>query len=822
MVNRTVKFFFYIEKTKIYVIMKLIKRALVQAYFYKFLYWRFFSSKGSEEVEKIVYDAQIWDLHVHTPYKYDKSANSYNNDSNQIFVKKIIDIINKTDNKLKMISFTDHNYFNKEVYKLFKEFIQNNEIQIIPGIEIDLKLSNNDVKTKHILFYFPENSDYDELSKLLNDVVELKTKEMLFDDFITILFENNIKFAISPHAFKQRERGIETNWNDDDSDKNHQRIKMYSTNFFVFWEADKGSVPYAKEFIKKYYEDGEEAVTNFSDSHDYITFEEYLNNPTQYFYALNNFNGILMASSEKDRIVSKVKKRLTDQKIKEIIINGQNILLSDKLNVIIGGRGKGKSILLDKIGYYFECNSGLRSDLKNGRGKFLDKFDIEVLNFNGNKINKDFKVKYLNQSYIDTLFIDESSKKIETYFKEEFNAINIENIEISFNNLKKELLLIDNVKTCDNNVYGINQKLIRNIKQTFISSDKNNKIELLDLMVEDGDEIITYNKYFELKIPSKIINDEIQTNIYNLTCSILKSIFNYNYNNIEKYMLENISCDVLKESNEKLDSALKEKNNIITLIKEKLLYEYEQRIVAIRIINKLYDFSQEKAKLKIEYNEYCGENKNKFYFVKYNNVEHPIEFARRILIDAINGKIVQKKESLENADLFKYLICDESVFNVSYTKTSILEILQNLKGIKYETKNRIIHYIDENKEYQDLSISSPGVQTNSLMEYILSQNSDIPLLIDQPEDNVDNESRYSLLTKWIKKVKNYRQIILVSHDANIVINGDAENIIVAECINSNFIYSYGALEYKNNIDIAAKILDGGKNAVRKRIQKYGE
>lgn len=773
-------------------------------------------------MEKIVYEAQIWDLHVHTPYKYNKSAHSYDNDSNPKFVEKILKIINENDKKLKMISFTDHNYFNVEVYKLFKKIIGDIDIQIIPGIEVDLKISRNDKKSKHILFYFPEDSNYDDLGELLNTYIESEEKDISFDDFITFLFENSIRFAISPHAFKQGCRGIETNWTDDDNNKNHQRVKMYSTNFFVFWEADKGSVPYAKEFINKYYEDGEEAIANFSDSHDYATFEKHLNDPTQYFYSLNNFNGILMASSETERIVSKIRSKSTEQKIKEVIIYDQPIFFSDRLNVIIGGRGKGKSILLDKIGYYFECNNEMRNQIKSSRRNFLNKIPIRVLNFNGNEINKDFKVKYLQQSYIEELFNDESSKKIELYFKEEFESVNIENVEIIFNKLKNELLQINKKSSIGMNVYGIDKKLINSVKKKFSSTDKRNDEELIGLAIKSNNKMIKYNDYIKTCIPSRVLNDEINQNIYKLTSSILKSIISYNLDILKNYKLENISYEVLKDSNEKLDSAIKEKNEIINMIKEKLINEYEQRMFAFRIVNKLYSFPEEQAKLKIEYNEYPGENSNKFYFIKFNNIEHPVEFARRILIEAINGTVVHNKDKLNNRELFMYLIKDDNMFNSSYTRDSILNCLKKLEGIRNETKNKIIHYVDFDKEYQDLSISSPGMQTNSLMEYILNQDSDIPLLIDQPEDNVDNQSRYSMLTKWIKNVKNNRQIILVSHDANIVINGDAENIIVADCIDSNFSYSCGALEYENNIDIAAKILDGGKDAIRRRMQKYGE
>lgn len=114
------------------------------------------------------------------------------------------------------------------------------------------------------------------------------------------------------------------------------------------------------------------------------------------------------------------------------------------------------------------------------------------------------------------------------------------------------------------------------------------------------------------------------------------------------------------------------------------------------------------------------------------------------------------------------------------------------------------------------------MQTNAVMEYILHSESTIPLFIDQPEDNIDNEARYAQLTKWIRKQKYNRQIILVTHDANIVINGDAENVIIANHTAEKFQYDYGALEYGDILDNAAIILDGGKIAIHRRIEKYGE
>ena len=143
-----------------------------------------------------------------------------------------------------------------------------------------------------------------------------------------------------------------------------------------------------------------------------------------------------------------------------------------------------------------------------------------------------------------------------------------------------------------------------------------------------------------------------------------------------------------------------------------------------------------------------------------------------------------------------------------------------MKELKREKVQKVIYVHDG--EYSDLHKTSPGMQTNAIMEYILHCESTIPLFIDQPEDNIDNEARYAQLTKWIRKQKYKRQIILVTHDANIVINGDAENVIIANHTADKFRYDYGALEYGDILDNAAVILDGGKTAIHRRIEKYGE
>lgn len=133
-----------------------------------------------------------------------------------------------------------------------------------------------------------------------------------------------------------------------------------------------------------------------------------------------------------------------------------------------------------------------------------------------------------------------------------------------------------------------------------------------------------------------------------------------------------------------------------------------------------------------------------------------------------------------------------------------------------------ILYGKTDDKLENISKMSPGTQTNILMEYIVSKDTKLPLLIDQPEDNIDNETIYTKLTTWFRKLRLKRQVIVVTHDANVVINADADNVIIAnKKSDNNFTYDYGALEYGNILNRISVILDGGVEAVERRLKKYG-
>lgn len=139
---------------------------------------------------------------------------------------------------------------------------------------------------------------------------------------------------------------------------------------------------------------------------------------------------------------------------------------------------------------------------------------------------------------------------------------------------------------------------------------------------------------------------------------------------------------------------------------------------------------------------------------------------------------------------------------------------------------------------------SPGKKAFVVLKLLLEfSEKQCPILIDQPEDSLDNRAIYNELVKYIRTKKESRQIILVTHNSNVVVSADAENVIVANqqgddvnnCGNNKFQYINGPLENTKPKDKdclvvlesqgirehVCEIMEGGIEAFEKREQRYG-
>ncbi|MGE3310951.1 MAG: TrlF family AAA-like ATPase [Limisphaerales bacterium] len=95
-----------------------------------------------------------------------------------------------------------------------------------------------------------------------------------------------------------------------------------------------------------------------------------------------------------------------------------------------------------------------------------------------------------------------------------------------------------------------------------------------------------------------------------------------------------------------------------------------------------------------------------------------------------------------------------------------------------------------------------------------------PLIFDQPEDDLDNEFIIEELVEIFRGIKQFRQVILVTHNANLVVNADAEQVVVAENANGVLKYTAGSLEAEVINMAVRRILEGGDEAFMKRELRY--
>ena len=108
------------------------------------------------------------------------------------------------------------------------------------------------------------------------------------------------------------------------------------------------------------------------------------------------------------------------------------------------------------------------------------------------------------------------------------------------------------------------------------------------------------------------------------------------------------------------------------------------------------------------------------------------------------------------------------------TKTKKLNLLESILTTNpYQYKYDLIYQKD------DFERMSEGKKAFVILKLLLEySDKKCPILIDQPEDSLDNRAIYNELVKYIKNKKKDRQIIIVTHNANLVVNADSEQVIV--------------------------------------------
>lgn len=127
----------------------------------------------------------------------------------------------------------------------------------------------------------------------------------------------------------------------------------------------------------------------------------------------------------------------------------------------------------------------------------------------------------------------------------------------------------------------------------------------------------------------------------------------------------------------------------------------------------------------------------------------------------------------------------------------------------------------DGKEFQSIGQASAGQRAAAMLAFLLAHGSE-PLVLDQPEDDLDNHLIYGLVVQQIRSNKLRRQLIIVTHNPNIVVNGDAELIYALEFDKGQCrIKEAGSLQDQKMREEVCQVMEGGKEAFERRYQRLG-
>lgn len=960
-----------------------------------------------------------WDLHIHTPASfYWTGTKKYKEMSREEVteeIKNFINIINGSD----IAVFCLMDYWTFDWYLELQEYLCVNpgELKktVLPGMELRVesptsyrlnihfilsdklsrqqlvdfkselyirsigkKLSDDALiqfaksldasKAKHHSFADPKTLNEDQLLLLGSTTAEI-TKESLQEAFNQIPYASGFVFL----PYDTSDGLLKLDW------KKHPHADNYFMQTAdIFESRDQNNIdlisgklteenePFFENFFKTLGNKAKPCVAG-SDAHKYLDYGNFPSKKATWIKADTTFEGLKQIIFEPIQRV-RIQENEPDFKEDKLVIDEVRFITSDdrftplpiklnkNLNVIVGGKSSGKSILLYNIAktLYPDVNFFKNENIENKYDfrEYDDSFNFEIktkgnisqLMYRDSTENSVLPdIKYLPQNYLiklaepginkkgralnkvirDLIIEDENSyyqyedvfiqnvkandkereRIIDSYFNIKDNIIELEKTLKIKNN--KEVLE-QNIKTNSEKITELNKSIGLNELQIKQYALLQKDLETINLEIEkirnDYKKIVKFNFesekiLSELKRQKDIIvlsleNDDVKTEFesqYVKLDELINSINIYisSYETLQdangkpQFKSDNIFRKLLsqklqeKEVKEKELEPLnknKETEKIIKTLEESINEDKKSLNAIVQLNKEIKEYEKALTEEKTKLFKLYQDNFNQ-YSIVLNNLKQRVEDLKKDQLD-IKGlerfnfsKFRGFMLDISHGGSKSYAdfdICDESKkalddFDIELLIKDLKDIFGKIENDEYKllknvTKPNAVKVLLDDYFFDYWEIEYKGDKLGKmssgkasfviLMLIIGLSKSKAPILIDQPEDNLDNRSVSKDLVDYLKNKKLERQIILVTHNPNIVVNADAENVIVANQIGQNdttsnspyqFDYINGSLENsfikdEDEKDLLrsmgirehiADIVEGGKEAFKKREEKYG-
>jgi len=774
------------------------------------------------------------DLHIHSDWsKKTKEGDYAGNFSVEDLHEKLV------ENDVQIFSLTDHNIINIPVYEEYYQKYKNAaDPLLLLGVELDIE---NNGKTYHSLLIFncaniDEAKDINrrleaEYSKKSNP---LKERKLTFAEIITAFPHDDFFFI--PHAGNTK--SIIDAYKGEIGDAQKMLILLQSPMEKVI---EKRRQIYNEHFDSKIIEafrnKDDYAYIEFSDNHnisEYPCTHKGENGKHDFYYikGSKNYETLRLAFIDpKSRIKSGIEYRDIDTSSNLLesleLKSGKHIsdcklTFSPHMNVIIGGRSSGKSLLMDLLNRsidklqsnedYIEVEENLDVKIKStddASYKNTTSFETDIIQINQGDIVNYFERNNLEELARKTNKIDQYSQAREAFIGKKGELENLINdyqlyYKAAFEtDISQSFIIHDRtIQKCLSSEY-----LFKMNKDSILSSFASEVVleeekAILSTVLDDVEKVNS--------IKNLVFEEEEKAVIKAFRNLIRKKQDEHNVLVSRTARVNSFIANVednMRDANSSLNSEGQEKAQALRSLKGKI--ETSGKIFrAIRELKTIV----------------CKIDKYNFLHREEIDLDSDIKMCLEVHSEDLISELIIDGIKNHDTDLFssllKLLYHELTVKNYSDNKPDSLS-----KKTKSQIAN-VYSLFDKPNDYLEYSdgtnskSNSPGYNSEKYLQVILNNPSSKLVFIDQPEDNLGNKYIAENLVDIFRNLKFSKQLFLVTHNPAIVVYGDAESIILAKNDDNKISYEQIKLEDDQSQREICRTLDGGEYIFDNRARKY--
>lgn len=788
---------------------------------------------------KIVDSGYKIDLHIHSVYSRgkDKAKVAFNNlDNIPVLAEKL------NSNGVQMCAITDHDVFNYDMYcalKRYESVEESSIIKVFPGVEFSVEFQGESGGTVvHVIAIFEDEDEekikllssclVDEGGNAAYDGTQAFTEEKFLGilrniDLDTILIAHQKSTLSSSHTYKNDAKRV-----------GEERFSefVYTDYFEAFEFKNRKNEVFNKSFLNMNNMTDNIRFITGSDCHDWQCYpRETEKDKTEFIYSyvkcIPNFRGLVMAITDHRRIKTvnsffnptQVYTKVIEMTVDE---NTYEVPLSRGINVIIGDNSIGKSLLLHKLTGFKKYHDGqIKKTLVDGYKKYLKKNKIDIkteiptaeifaFDMQGEIRDKFEQEKLKSDDFLRPYYpaaikpdaykekVQRNLKKIYDYLEEKFTLDAMESQLSKFKILDEDIIQAESLTFVGS--VAKNNKRVEGYNG--ISSDFDNVVEKL--------ETIKGSQWLEM-------DDQKQLNLIVEQIERLSGRYSRKKNNAEqenkKIALFQAAVSKFKQqyqlsvsdSHKKLSSFNENVNKAADDIVE---------LISRKRKNLVPDFNIEKETIEILTERvYDYEFNSRLGITEINN-----EYIKGLFSSLMKKNV--KKSVIE---MYQEELAD-SILRYKESPTNVITTLKESidSQINYDFDNKFTITQAGTDRTQELS---SGFNSKIYFDILSYETSHIgTYIIDQPEDNISQKSIREYLLDRFKVMGENRQVIIVTHNPQFIVNLDVDNVIYIGKEEGKFIVQSGALEYKDEeysiLDIISNHIEGGLDTLRRRWKRY--